>query len=113
MTMRAGSLGMTEWASDASTSALLDLDKSLPREAPPGGRSGEPAPSRLAVAYVHRCADLSHDVDYLVDRDLEFDARQRQLDAREGDGRSSRVAEDARELDEPAERIADEAQRAL
>src|SRR3954470_16900477 len=87
--------------------ALLDLHESLPREPAPSRRGGEAAASGLAVAHVHRCADLTHDVDDLVDGDLELDAGEGELDAGEGDGGSRRVAEDAGELDEPTQRIAD------
>src|SRR5262245_54187507 len=91
--------------------SLLDLHESLPSEPAPGRRGGEAATSRFAVAHVHRRADLAHDVDDLVDGDLELDAGEGQLDTGERDGGSRRVAEDAGELDEPAQRIADETER--
>src|SRR6478672_8101138 len=91
----------------------LDLHESLPCEAAPGRRGGETAARCLAVTHVHRRADLAHDVDDLVDGDLELDAGEGELDTGERDGRPGRVAEDAGKLDEPAQRIADEAERPL
>src|SRR5438270_7366903 len=72
-----------------ATSGALDLHQSFPGEAASGRRGSQPPAGGLAVAHVHLLADLPHDVDDLVHRDLELHAGHGQLDTRERDGRAS------------------------
>ncbi len=84
-----------------------------PRQPPSRRRRRKPAACRLAVANIHRSANLRHRVDDFIGRDRNSHARHAHLDAGQRDRRCSRIAENTRHFDKATDGVADQTERAL